>query len=67
MRHQISRDASPQHFVAIDQVTRADKETRRAPMCRSQASRRREHVVSFTSLEDSDATVQGALDVLDLN
>ncbi|KAG1908857.1 CHAT domain-containing protein [Suillus fuscotomentosus] len=54
-RRQVSRDASPQHFVAI------------APEIAVLTKRLAPVVSSFTRLEDSDATVEGAFDALNRN
>ncbi|KAG2143716.1 TPR-like protein [Suillus clintonianus] len=68
-RQCVSGDASPQHFVAIGQ---GDPDGGRALKCVSPelaavAQRLGPVVSSFTSLEDSDATIQGALDALNHN
>jgi hypothetical protein len=67
-RRQVSRDASNRHFVAIGQANPAQGEGLRTVA--DELSIVAQHVVpiaSFTSLTDSDATVQGALGVLGRN
>ncbi|KAG1834907.1 TPR-like protein [Suillus subalutaceus] len=58
-RQRVSRDAYPQHFVAIGRVN--PDGGKELECCLEPV------VSSFTSLEDSDATVQGALDALNHN
>ncbi|KAG1824872.1 CHAT domain-containing protein [Suillus subaureus] len=68
-RRQVSPDVSPQHFVAIGQAN-PDKGRELkciSPELAAVAKRLQPVVLSFTSLEDSDATVQGALDALNHN
>ncbi|KAG0698782.1 CHAT domain-containing protein [Suillus ampliporus] len=67
-RQQVSQDASPQHFVAIGQAKpdRGKELLYVAPELAVVA----QHVapiVSFTTIEDNDATVQGAVDALSQN
>ncbi|KAG2139070.1 CHAT domain-containing protein [Suillus clintonianus] len=67
-RQQVSRPACTQHFVAIGQGNPdAGKELRCVAPELAVVAQRLDSVVSFTSLEDGDATVQGALDVLNHN
>ncbi|KAG1875785.1 TPR-like protein [Suillus subluteus] len=68
-RKQVSRDPSSQHFVAIGQANPDRGKGLRcvAPELAIVAKRLEPVVSSFTSLEDSDATVQGALDALNHN
>ncbi|KAG1830277.1 TPR-like protein [Suillus subalutaceus] len=68
-RKQVSRDPSSQHFVAIGQANPDRGKGLRcvAPELAIVAKRVEPVVSSFTSLEDSDATVQGALDALNHN
>ncbi|KAG1743869.1 TPR-like protein [Suillus lakei] len=68
-RQQVSRDTSPQHFVAIGQGTpnRGRPLQCVAPELTVVAQRLAPVVSSFTSLADGDATVQGALDALNHN
>ncbi|KAG1875793.1 TPR-like protein [Suillus subluteus] len=68
-RKQVSRDPSLQHFVAIGQANPDRGKGLRcvAPELAIVAKRVEPVVSSFTSLEDSDATVQGALDALNHN
>ncbi|KAG2343882.1 hypothetical protein BDR05DRAFT_932887 [Suillus weaverae] len=68
-RQRVSQYASTQYFVAIGQGSpERGKELRCvAPELVAIAQRLVPIVSSFTSLEDSDATVQGALDALDHN
>ncbi|KAG1743848.1 TPR-like protein [Suillus lakei] len=69
-RQRISREASTQHFVAVGQANPdRGKELRHvAPELVVVAQRLLPVVsVSFTSLADSDATVQGTLDALNHN
>ncbi|KAG1748187.1 CHAT domain-containing protein [Suillus lakei] len=67
-RQQVSRDASPQHFIAIGQ---GNPEGGRALQCVAPelavVAQRLSPVVSVTSLADGNATVQGALHALDHN
>ncbi|KAG1723021.1 CHAT domain-containing protein [Suillus paluster] len=64
-RRQGSVDATTQHFVAVGQANpvRGKKLRCVAPEL-AVVARRLSPLVSFTSLEDSDATVQGALNAL---
>jgi CHAT domain-containing protein len=68
-RQQVSRDTSPQYFVAIGQGNPdRGKELRCvAPELAAITQRLGPIVSSFTSLQDSLATVQGALDALNHN
>ncbi|KAG2036992.1 CHAT domain-containing protein [Suillus americanus] len=68
-RQRASRDAYPQHFVAIGQgdPVRGRELKCVAPGLAVVAECLEPVVSSFTSLEDSDATVQGALDALNHN
>ncbi|KAG1908881.1 CHAT domain-containing protein [Suillus fuscotomentosus] len=67
-RQQISRDASSQHFVAIGQGNPVEgKELKCVTPELAVVARHVTPVISFTSLEDGDATVEGALDALDRN
>ncbi|KAG2339573.1 hypothetical protein BDR05DRAFT_847845, partial [Suillus weaverae] len=67
-RQRVSREASTQHFVAIGQANPdKGKELRHVAPELAIVAQRLRPVVSFTSLEDSDATVQGALDALNHN
>ncbi|KAG2037156.1 CHAT domain-containing protein [Suillus americanus] len=68
-RRWASRDASPQHFVAIGQGNPdGGRELKCVASELAVVAERLEPIVSsFTSLEDSDATVQGALDALNRN
>ncbi|OJA18780.1 hypothetical protein AZE42_01624 [Rhizopogon vesiculosus] len=64
-RQQISRDASTPHFIAIGQGN--PDIGRELPHIAAELDGVAQHiapVLSFTSLVDSDATVQGALDAL---
>ncbi|KAG1772963.1 TPR-like protein [Suillus placidus] len=68
-RQQVSRDAPPQHFVAIGQ---GNPDGGRPLECvatelAAVAQRLVPVVSSFASLEDNDATVEGALDALNHN
>ncbi|KAG1761393.1 CHAT domain-containing protein [Suillus occidentalis] len=67
-RQRVSQDVSLQHFVAIGQGNpdSGKKLSCIAPELEDVAQRL-VPIVSFTSLEDSDATVQGALDALNHN
>jgi CHAT domain-containing protein len=67
-RQQVSRDASTQHFVAVGQANpdRGKKLRYVAPELAVVAERLMP-AVSFTSLRNSDATVQGVLDALNHN
>ncbi|KAG0703385.1 TPR-like protein [Suillus ampliporus] len=64
-RQQISRDVFPQHFVAIGQ---ANPDQGKELLCVTPelavVAQHLASVASFTSLDDSNATVQGALDAL---
>ncbi|KAG1744133.1 TPR-like protein [Suillus paluster] len=64
-RQQVSGDTSMQHFVAVGQ---ANPDRGKALRCVAPelavVAQRLSPLVSFTSLEDSGATVQGALDAL---
>ncbi|KAG1743863.1 CHAT domain-containing protein [Suillus lakei] len=69
-RQRVSREASTQHFVAIGQAKPdRGKELRHVAPELAVVAQRLLPVVSasFTSLTDSDATVQGALDALNHN
>ncbi|KAG2071189.1 hypothetical protein BDR04DRAFT_1231205 [Suillus decipiens] len=68
-RKQVSRDSSSQHFVAIAQGNPVKwRELKCVTPELAVVAKRLKPVVScFTSLEDSDATVQGALDALNHN
>ncbi|KAG1824845.1 CHAT domain-containing protein [Suillus subaureus] len=68
-RRRVFRDVSPQHFVAIGQGNpEGGKELKCvAPELTVVAQCLEPVVSSFTLLEDSDATVQGALDALNRN
>ncbi|KAG1734865.1 CHAT domain-containing protein [Suillus paluster] len=67
-RQHVSRDASPQHFVAVGQ---ANPDRGRELRCVAPelvvVAQHITPVASFTSLADNDATVQGALDALSGN
>jgi CHAT domain-containing protein len=67
-RQRVSQDMSSQHFVAIGQGNpdNGKKLSCIAPELEGIAQRLAP-IVSFTSLEDSNATVQGALDALSHN
>ncbi|KAG1828251.1 hypothetical protein EV424DRAFT_1318555, partial [Suillus variegatus] len=62
-RQQVSRDASSQHFVAIGQGNPVKGKELKSSRRRSA----RCPIVSFTPLEDGNATVDGALDALNHN
>ncbi|KAG2035481.1 CHAT domain-containing protein [Suillus americanus] len=68
-RKQVSRDPSLQHFVAIGQANPdRGKGLRCVALELAIVAKRLEPIVSsFTSLEDSNATVQSALDALNHN
>jgi CHAT domain-containing protein len=68
-RQQVSRDASPQYFVAIGQGNPDGGKPLKcvAPELAVVAQRLAPIVSSFTSLEDGDATVKAAVDVLNHN
>ncbi|KAG1811983.1 CHAT domain-containing protein [Suillus variegatus] len=67
-RQQVSRDASSQHFVAIGQGNPVEgKELKCVAPELAVVARHVTPVISFTSLEDSNATVEGALDALNRN
>ncbi|KAG1807266.1 CHAT domain-containing protein [Suillus subaureus] len=68
-RRQVSGDASPQHFVAIGQGNPDEGKPLECvgPELAVVAQRLTPVVSSFTSLEDSDATVEGAFDALNHN
>jgi CHAT domain-containing protein len=68
-RQQVSRDASPQYFVAIGQGNPDGGKPLQcvAPELAVVAQRLAPVVSSFTSLEDGDATVKAAVDVLNHN
>jgi CHAT domain-containing protein len=68
-RQQVSRDASPQNFVAIGQGNPAGGKLLRCvgPELAIVAQHIAPVVSSFTSLEDGDATVNTAVDVLNHN
>ncbi|KAG1747661.1 CHAT domain-containing protein [Suillus lakei] len=66
-RQQVSRDASIEHFVAIGQAnpdSDKGKGLRCVPTELATVAQRITPFMSFVSLADSDATVQGALDAL---
>ncbi|KAG1718244.1 TPR-like protein [Suillus paluster] len=64
-RQQLSPDASKQHFVAIGQANPGGaKELKHVAPELAVVAQRLASVASFTSLKDSDATVQGAFDML---
>ncbi|KAG1894761.1 CHAT domain-containing protein [Suillus fuscotomentosus] len=67
-RQQVSRDASSQHFVAIGQGNPVEgKELKCVAPELAVVAQHVTPVISFTSLEDGNATVEGALDALDRN
>jgi CHAT domain-containing protein/tetratricopeptide (TPR) repeat protein len=67
-RQQTSRNASIQHFVAIGQANPAQGEGLRTVTDElAIVARRVAPVLSFTSLAEGDATIQGALDALGQN
>ncbi|KAG1720342.1 CHAT domain-containing protein [Suillus lakei] len=67
-RQRVSRHASTQHFVAIGQANPSrGKELRHVAPELKVVAQRLLPVVSLTSLADSDATIQGALDALSHN
>ncbi|KAG0699457.1 CHAT domain-containing protein [Suillus ampliporus] len=67
-RQQVSLDASPQHFVAIGQANPdKGKELRCVAPELAVVEKHVAPVASFTSLADSGATIQGALDILSRN
>ncbi|KAG1829960.1 CHAT domain-containing protein [Suillus variegatus] len=68
-RRQVSRDGSPQHFVAIGQGNPDGGRPLEcvAPEVAFVAKRLAPVVSSFMRLEDSDATVKGAFDALNRN
>ncbi|KAG1849348.1 hypothetical protein C8R48DRAFT_729328 [Suillus tomentosus] len=68
-RRQVSRDGSLQHFVVIGQGNPDGGKPLEcvAPEVAFVAKRLAPAVSSFTSLEDSDATVKGAFDALNRN
>ncbi|KAG2127531.1 CHAT domain-containing protein [Suillus clintonianus] len=67
-RQRVSQEVSTQHFVAIGQANPdRGKELRHVAPELAIVAQRLRPVVSFTSLEDGDATVQGALDALNHN
>ncbi|KAG2141081.1 TPR-like protein [Suillus clintonianus] len=67
-RQRVSQEVSTQHFVAIGQANPdRGKELRHVAPELAIVARRLGPVVSFTSLEDNDATIQGALDALNHN
>ncbi|KAG1847938.1 CHAT domain-containing protein [Suillus tomentosus] len=67
-RQQVSLDASSQHFVAIGQGNPVEgKELKCVAPELAVVARHVAPVISFTSLEDGNATVEGALDALDRN
>ncbi|KAG2073372.1 hypothetical protein BDR04DRAFT_333774 [Suillus decipiens] len=68
-RQQVTRDASSQHFIAIGQGNPVEGRELKcvAPELAVVARRLKPVVSNFTSLEDDDATVQGALDALNHN
>ncbi|KAG1768137.1 TPR-like protein [Suillus occidentalis] len=64
-RQRVSRDASTQHFVAIGQASPdSGKELRCVAPELAVVAQRLAPIASFTSLQDSNATVQGAFDAL---
>ncbi|KAG0701197.1 CHAT domain-containing protein [Suillus ampliporus] len=67
-RQQVSPDASPQHFAAIGQANPdKGKELRCVAPELAVVEKHVAPVASFTSLADSGATIQGALDILSRN
>ncbi|KAG2148094.1 CHAT domain-containing protein [Suillus clintonianus] len=67
-RQRVSQEVSTQHFVAIGQANPdRGKELRHVAPELAIVARCLGPVVSFTSLEDNDATIQGALDALNHN
>ncbi|KAG1748209.1 TPR-like protein [Suillus lakei] len=67
-RQQVSRDASPQYFVAIGQGNPdGGKALQHVAPELAVVAQRLAPVISVTTLADGDATVQGALDALDHN
>ncbi|KAG1838255.1 CHAT domain-containing protein [Suillus subluteus] len=67
-RPRVSRDTSPQHFVAIGQANPdRGKRLRCVTPELGVVADRLAPITSFTSLADSDATIQGAFDALDRN
>ncbi|KAG1880886.1 TPR-like protein [Suillus subluteus] len=68
-RQQVSRNVSPQHFVAIGQGQPEGGKPLECvgPELAVVAQRLTSVVSSFTQLEDSDATVEGAFDALNHN
>ncbi|KAG2141848.1 TPR-like protein [Suillus clintonianus] len=67
-RQRVSRETSAQNFVAIGQANPdRGKELRHVAPELAIVAQRLKPVVSFTSLEDSEATVQGALNALNHN
>ncbi|KAG1847947.1 CHAT domain-containing protein [Suillus tomentosus] len=67
-RQQVSPDASSQHFVAIGQGNPVEgKELKCVAPELAVVARHVTPVISFTSLDDGSATVEGALDALDRN
>ncbi|KAG1894785.1 TPR-like protein [Suillus fuscotomentosus] len=67
-RQQVSRDSSSQHFVAIGQGSPVEgKELKCVAPELAVIAQHVTPVISFTSLEDGDTTVEGALDALDRN
>ncbi|KAG1757016.1 TPR-like protein [Suillus lakei] len=67
-RQQLSRDTSTQHFVAIGQANpERGKELRCVAPELAVVAQRLAPVAALTSLEGSDATVQGAIDALSQN
>ncbi|OJA12712.1 hypothetical protein AZE42_02868 [Rhizopogon vesiculosus] len=67
-RQQVSRDTSVPHFVAIGQANPAQGQDLRFVADElAIVARRIAPVLSFASLGDNDATVQGALDALSQN
>ncbi|KAG2124885.1 CHAT domain-containing protein [Suillus clintonianus] len=67
-RQRVSQDTSTQHFVAIGQAKpEKGKELRCVSPELAVVAQRLAPVVSFTSLDDSNATVQGVLDALNHN
>ncbi|KAG1745619.1 TPR-like protein [Suillus lakei] len=67
-RQRVSQDVSPQHFVAVGQgSTPSGKQLQYVAPELAIVAQRVAPIVSFTSLADSKATVQGVLDALSRN
>ncbi|KAG1908927.1 CHAT domain-containing protein [Suillus fuscotomentosus] len=67
-RQQVSRDTSSQHFVAIGQGNPVEgKELKCVAPELAVVAQHVTPVISFTSLEDGNATVEGALEALNRN